>query len=109
GLAIAIYPCNPMKLHSLLIGMAVALCSAAPLTAQTLTSWDAPVKVTFSDGSLTKSAGCEGCPDSGAHSAIQLTGDGYAEFVPGTDQRLMAGLGSDLSASTDSSTIDYAF
>ena len=65
-----------MKLHSLLSGIAVALCSAAPLTAQTLTTWEAPVKVTATAGSLTKSTGCEGCPDSGAHSAIQLTGEG---------------------------------
>ena len=98
-----------MKLNSLLSGIAVALCSAAPLAAQTLTTWDSPVKVTASAGSLMKSAGCEGCPDSGAHSAIQLTSDGYAEFVPAAGHRIMAGLGRDLSASTDSSTIDYAF
>ena len=82
---------------------------AAPLTAQTLTAWDSPIKVIAADGALTKSAGCEGCPDAGAHSATQLTGDGYAEFVPAAGQRVIAGLGTDLSASTDSSTIDYAF
>jgi putative Ig domain-containing protein len=98
-----------MKLNSLLSGVAVALCTVAPLTAQTLTSWDSPIKVTASDGSLTKSAGCEGCPDSGAHSATQLTADGYAEFVPAAGQRIIAGLSADLSASTDSSTIDYGF
>jgi hypothetical protein len=98
-----------MKTRILLIGVAAAVCSAAPLAAQTLTGWDAPIKVVAADGSLTKSAGCEGCPDSGAHSAIQLTGDGYAEFVPGANQRIIAGLGGDLSAATASSTIDYAF
>src|SRR5690349_5732398 len=98
-----------MKLNSLLSGLAVALCSVAPLTAQTLTSWDSPVKAAVSAGSLTKSAGCDGCQDSGAHSATQLSGEGYAEFVPAYGQRIVDGLGSDLSASTDSATIDYAF
>src|SRR5688500_9389684 len=98
-----------MRIQSLVIGVAAAVCSTTPLTAQTLTTWDAPVRVIASAGSLTKSAGCEGCPDSGAHSASQLTGDGYAEFVPGAGQRLIAGLGSDLSAATDASTIDFAF
>src|SRR6185503_7433030 len=72
-------------------------------------TWDSPVKVLASTGSLTKSAGCEGCPDAGAHSAVQLTRDGYVEFVPSAGHRIMAGLGRDLSASTDVSTIDYAF
>jgi hypothetical protein len=98
-----------MKLRTFLLGLAAAVCAAAPVSAQTLTSWEAPVKVVAADGSLTKSAGCEGCPDSGAHSAIQLTGDGYAEFVPGANQRIIAGLGGDLSAATDSTTIDHAF
>src|SRR5436190_1426509 len=98
-----------MKLRTLLLGFAAAVCTAAPISAQTLTPWDAPIKVVASDGSLTKSAGCEGCPDSGAHSAIQLAGEGYAEFVPAPDQRIIAGLSTDLSAATDSATIDFAF
>jgi hypothetical protein len=98
-----------MNLRTLLSGLAVAVCAAAPLSAQTLTPWDAPIKVVASDGSLTKSAGCEGCPDSGAHSTLQLTGEGYAEFVPAAGQRIIAGLGGDLSAATDSATIDYGF
>ncbi len=89
-----------MKLPNLFVGLALAVCASAPLSAQTLTPWDAAVGVTVSDGSLTKSSGCDGCQDSGAHSAIQLTGDGYAEFVPGTNQRLIAGLGKDLSPAT---------
>jgi hypothetical protein len=98
-----------MKLNSLLSGIAIALCAVTPLTAQTLTTWTSPVKATVADGSITKSAGCDGCQDSGAHSAVQLTGDGYAEFVPFSGLRLVAGLGRDLSASTDSATIDFAF
>src|ERR1700730_6647048 len=98
-----------MKLPILLVGVAAALSTAVPLTAQTLASWGTPVKVVAANGTLTKSGGCEGCPDSGAHSVARVPGDGYAEFRPGANQRIIAGLGTDLSAATDSSTIDYAF
>jgi hypothetical protein len=97
-----------MKPQVLPLGVALALCAAAPLSAQTLATWDSPVKVTASTGALTKLGGCDGCPDSGAHSTAQLTGDGYAEFVPAYGQELFAGLGTDLTASTSSSTINYA-
>ena len=99
-----------MKLSSLLVvGVALALFRAAPLAAQTLAPWEMPVKVVAVDGTLTKSAGCEGCPDSGAHSVARLTGDGYAEFAMSPGSRIMAGLSADLSEATASSTIDYAF
>jgi hypothetical protein len=98
-----------MKYTISLAGVALALSVAAPLTAQTLTSWEAPVNVVATDGALTKSGGCEGCPDAGAHSVTRLTGDGYAEFLPAAGQRIIAGLGTDLTASTGYSTIDYAF
>ncbi|HMC77698.1 MAG TPA: Ig domain-containing protein, partial [Vicinamibacterales bacterium] len=67
------------------------------------------MKVVATDGAIAKAAGCEGCPDAGAHSAAVLTGDGYAEFTPAAGQRLFAGLSADLSAATASSTIDFAF
>src|SRR5262245_18113448 len=99
-----------MKLQGSLLSLAVVVCVAAPLSAQTLTAWDSPVKVTASNGALTKSSGCAGCPDSGAHSTTQLTGgDGYVEFVVPAIAELFAGLGGDLSASTSSSTINHAF
>jgi len=98
-----------MKLRISLLSSALAVCAAAPLAAQTLTTWSDPVKVTASDGALTKSSGCDGCADSGAHSGPQLTGDGYSEFTAPALTRLYAGLGSDLSAATSSSTINYAF
>src|SRR5579862_9538418 len=98
-----------MKLHAFPLGVALAVCTGAPLTAQTLTTWACPVNVTASPGTLAKSAGCEGCSDSGAYSATQLTGDGYADFVPGYGEELYAGLGSDLSAATSTKTINFAF
>ena len=58
---------------------------------------------------LQKSGGCEGCPDACAHSAQQLSADGYVDFIPGVDQRLYAGLSADLSSSTASTTMGYAF
>src|SRR5687767_8778973 len=97
-----------MKLQLSPVGVALALCSA-PLAAQTPATWEAPVKVVATDGALMKSAGCEGCPDSGAHTTTQLTGDGAADFIPAFGQRIIAGLGTDLSESTAASAIDYAF
>src|SRR5262245_39156314 len=95
--------------HFSLLVAAIAVCSTGSLAAQSATTWDFPVKVTATDGALTKSSGCEGCADSGAHSTGQITGDGYAEFVAPALTRLFAGLGADLTASTASSTIDFAF
>src|SRR5688572_24523058 len=97
-----------MKLQISLFWVALALCSA-PLAAQTPATWEAPIKVAATDGALTKSAGCEGCPDAGAHTVTQLNGDGAADFVPTSGHRIIAGLGTDLSASTDASAIDFAF
>ena len=98
-----------MKLINILTGTAIALCSVTPLTAQTLTAWASPVKAIATDGSLVKSGGCDGCPDAGAHSATILAEDGYVEFVPAANARIIAGLSADQSASTSSATIDYAF
>jgi hypothetical protein len=98
-----------MKLHVLPLGAALALYAATPLTAQTLSSWTDPVNVAASAGTLTKSGGCDGCPDSGAFSTMQLTGDGYAEFIPAAGSRLYGGLGNDLTASTSSLMINYSF
>jgi hypothetical protein len=98
-----------MKIHVLIPGLALAVCTAAPLAAQTLAPWEAPIKVIATDGALAKSAGCDGCSDAGAHSVTSLWGNGYAEFVPAAGGRIIAGLGTDLSAATNSSTIDFAF
>src|SRR5438045_584568 len=98
-----------MKRRFAFLSTALAVCAAAPLAAQTSATWQNPVKVTASDGALTKSSGCEGCADSGAYSGMQLTGDGYSEFVAPALPRLYAGLGTDLPASTASSTINYSF
>ena len=88
--------------------VAVALCTSTPSNAQSLLTWDSPVNVTAAAGALTKSGGCDLCPDAGAHSRGQITADGYAEFVVGSVARLSAGLNTDVSPSTDAS-MDYAF
>ena len=98
-----------MKLTRALLAATCALSLASVASAQTSVTWVSPVNVSTSDGAITKTGGCDGCPDAGAFSAAQLTGDGYVEFVPGYDQRFFAGLGADLSSSTGYATINYAF
>ena len=98
-----------MKLKVSLLVAACAAAAAQPVFAQTSATWESPVNVSASPGALAKSGGCNGCPDSGAHSTQQVTADGYADLVPGFDQRSFAGLSTDLSASTSSSTINFAF
>jgi hypothetical protein len=97
-----------MKLKVPLLVVACVATMAPSALAQTAVIWQSPLNVTTAAGTLTKSGGCDGCPDSGARSTQQLTGDGYADFVPG-DGRFFGGLGADLSASTSSATINYAF
>lgn len=94
------------------VPLLVAACvvAVAPrAVAQTSVSWQSPINVAASPGALQKTGGCDGCPDAGAHSTQQLTGDGYTDFVPGIDQRFYAGLSTDLSSSTTSTTMNYAF
>lgn len=95
-----------------LMAVLMAICVVpVPSSAQsvpTAVEWINPVKVSVAGGALTKSSGCNDCPDAGAISSAQLSGDGYVEFAPVAGQRMVAGLGTDLTAST-SWTIDYAF
>ena len=66
------------------------------------------MKVTASLGGLVKTAGCDGCQDSGAHSVVRLAGEGHGEFVHGAGI-VTAGLSTDLSAATTMMTMNYAF
>src|ERR1044072_3365973 len=100
---------QPMNQKLLSVAVALAFFTASPLMAQTLVTWNSPVKVTAWSGALTHSSGCGACQASGAHSSAQLTGDGYAEFVPAAGQEMFAGLGNDLTQSTSASTINLAF
>jgi hypothetical protein len=83
--------------------------SGSSTSSRTLISWVDPVKVTATAGALTKRGGCATCPDAGAHSSTAITADRYAEFVPGAGHRIVAGLSTDLSASTSAQTMNYAF
>jgi hypothetical protein len=60
------------------------------------------------DGAVTKTGGCDGCPDSGARGAAAITGDGYAEYAPAAGHLLTGGLTADPSAPF-STPIDFAF
>lgn len=54
----------------------------APIpTGATAVSWTSLVNAVVVGSELRKQSGCDGCPDSGAVSAQQLTGDGYVEFT----------------------------
>ena len=96
---------------ALLAVLPLALVWPAGANGQTNTSpiqWTQLVKAAATSGSISKTAGCNDCPDAGGISAAQLTGDGFVEFAPLTGHRVLAGLGSDLSESTSLVT-DFAF
>jgi hypothetical protein len=63
--------------------------------------------VAVNGNSLVKNGGCGGCPDAGAVSAQQISGDGYVEFAGQGDGLRFIGLSSGDSG-TDPSGIRYA-
>src|SRR6185295_7078634 len=78
--------------------------------AQGPVQWTNLVKTTTgAAGALTKSGGCDTCPDAGGTSAQVITGDGYVDLTPVAGRRINAGLGSSATASTDPALINYAF
>ncbi len=106
-------PSFPMTLDATLTtrGAAIyeaAMAAAAATSTRTPVSWESPVNVTASTGTLTKSSGCADCMDAGAHSVTRLSGDGYAEFTAGSGV-VTAGLSTDLTAATTMMTTNYAF
>ena len=72
--------------------------------------WGAVTKSLAGAGTLTKIAGCDGCPDAGAVSLHQLpAGEGSVELVPAPGHRLFAGL-ADVSTTLPSpASLPYAF
>ena len=79
------------------------------LRAQTAITWSNLVNVVVTESGIQKTTGCDGCPDAGASSQEQLSGDGYVEFRVGELNTIwMAGL-SDGDADTTYSEIDFAF
>ena len=51
-------------------------------------TWTDLVNVTASGSSLQKTSGCDGCPDAGAVSQQQISGDGYLEFTVNETQAM---------------------
>ena len=71
-------------------------------------AWTAAVKATASGAKVTKNtSGCGDCLDAGAVGAQALTSGSVSFTVSGG--RLLAGLGTDTSASTSYTAINYAF
>jgi hypothetical protein len=72
--------------------------------------WTAVVNATVTGSTLQKTAGCEGCLDSGAISVNTIaSGDGYVQFTPSFEKRLTAGLGTNRTNSTGLAEINFAF
>jgi hypothetical protein len=83
----------------------------SPATAQTTAAveWTHLVHSTPSGAALQKTSGCHGCPDAGATSAQWLSApEGYLEFTPVIGGRLLVGLGTTASTSTDPALVDFA-
>jgi len=97
-----------MKISLSLCGVALALSVATSVSAQSLATWTQPVNVAATDGALTKTGGCDGCPDAGARAAVSITGDGYVEYAPSTGYLVSAGLSASATA-PPSTAIDFAF
>ena len=102
-------PAFPMALDATLTTPGAAVYETAVVSLRSPITWTFPVNVTTAPGSLTKSGGCEGCPDSGARSTALVDADGFAEFIAQPGHRITAGLSSDLSAATGVMTMNYAF
>ena len=98
-----------MRLSTSLAGLALAVCAAtASVHAETPASWALVVKAAAVDGTVTKTSGCDGCPDAGARAAVAITTEGYAQYVPAAGQFISAGLIADTSAPI-ATALDYSF
>jgi hypothetical protein len=90
----------------LTLHIALPAHSAAQTTSPV--AWTQVVRAAADSGSITKTSGCNDCPDAGGVSTAQLAGDGFVEFAPAAGHRLLAGLGVDLSSNT-ALTTEFAF
>jgi hypothetical protein len=70
-------------------------------------NWTSAANVAVNGNSLVKNGGCGGCPDAGAVSAQQISGDGYVEFSGQGDGLRFIGLSSGNNG-TDPSEIRFA-
>ena len=102
-------PAYPLALDVTLSSVGASLSGFSVEAARTAITWADPVKVIAAPGALTKSGGCAGCPDAGAHSTALVDAGGYAEFVPAGGHCVTAGLSTDLSAATGVTSMNYAF
>jgi len=98
-----------LRLVAVAAALVVPMFTALSAEQQAVT-WTDTVNVSSANGSLLKTAGCDGCADAGATSQQALTqGDGFVEFTVGAPNTLWAaGLGH---GNTDTSyaDIDFAF
>ena len=91
----------------LTISALLATASLPAIAAPSPVVWSAARNASVSGGSVTKTSGCSGCPDSGAVSQQQFT-SGSASFTVSPGYFLLAGLGQSTSGSLGYA-INYAF
>ncbi|MEO6235408.1 MAG: hypothetical protein ABIQ52_00315, partial [Vicinamibacterales bacterium] len=89
------------------ISALLATVSLPAVAAPSPVVWTAARNASVSGGSVTKTAGCSGCPDAGAVSQQQFT-SGSASFTVSSGSALLAGLGQNTGGSLGYA-INYAF
>ena len=96
-----------------ILGAAGSLAVASPAflsAASQAVLWTNAVNVAIANGSLQKTAGCDGCDDAGATSQQTLIqGDGFVEFRVGETNTLWAAGFSSGNTGTTYGDIDFAF
>jgi len=102
-------PCGGLR--TVAVASALAIPAFTALTAQDqAVTWANTVNVSIANGSLAKTAGCDGCSDAGATSQQALTqGDGFVEFTVGGLNALWAAGLSHGNTDTGYEDIDFAF
>jgi hypothetical protein len=102
---------SPSRPRTLLLGAALAAFPLALLSAEDqAVLWTNAVNVAIVNGSLQKTAGCDGCDDAGAVSQQALVqGDGLVAFTVGESNTLWAAGFSHGNTDTTYSDIDFAF
>ena len=102
---------SPSWLKTFVVAASLAAASFALLYAEDqAVLWTNAVNVSVVNGSLQKTAGCDGCDDAGAVSQQALIqGDGFVQFTVGEANTIWAAGFSHGNTDTTYSDIDFAF
>ena len=102
---------SPSWLRTFVVAASLAAASFALLYAEDqAVLWTNAVNVSVVNGSLQKTAGCDGCDDAGAVSQQALIqGDGFVQFTVGEANTIWAAGFSHGNTDTTYSDIDFSF